>query len=97
MATTARLDQSFAESPGDGMRAVAEAQPSGDIVDDGLDRALRVSELLGDLLGIESLGDEPEHVDLALGQAVHGQASGREHLSLQLPDLVQQSTEQIGR
>jgi hypothetical protein len=70
------------------MRPVAQAEARRDVVDHGLDRALRVSELPGDLLRVEAFGHQAEHVDLALGESRHREAARREDLPLQLADLM---------
>lgn len=48
-----------------GVRAVLRAQLAGDIVDMGIDRAQRNDQPAGDLFVGETLGHQPEHVQLA--------------------------------
>ena len=45
--TQDRSDPAVPDRAGDGVRAVAEGQPGGEFLDDGLDRALGVGELAG--------------------------------------------------
>ena len=63
------------------MRAVAQLQARGDVVQHALDRPLAERELPRDLAGVETLGHQPEHVDLAVAQPREPQAARREDLA----------------
>src|ERR671935_497875 len=60
-------DQALAESVGDGLGAIAQVEPAGDIVDDVLDSTLGVEEPAADLSRVQPLGQQLEHLDLAVG------------------------------
>ena len=53
-----RSDEAGAQGVGDGVRAVAQLQPGGHVVQDVLDRPLRVGELVGDLARVQPVGEQ---------------------------------------
>src|SRR2546430_10000733 len=59
-----RSDQAFAEGVGHRVRAVAELEPVGHVVQDALDGPLGVAELVRDFLCGQSTRDEAEHLGL---------------------------------
>jgi hypothetical protein len=59
-----KLDQALTDRIGNGMRAVAQTEAAGDVVEDIGYRPLRVSELVRDLLRVQSVCRQPEHFDL---------------------------------
>jgi hypothetical protein len=63
-AAAKKLDQALTDRIGNGMRAVAQMEAAGDVVEDIGYRPLRVSELVRDLLRVQSVGRQPEHFDL---------------------------------
>src|SRR5919204_5108561 len=60
-------DQALAESVGDGLGAITEVESAGDVMDDVLDRALRVKEPTADLSRVQAFGQQLENLDLAVG------------------------------
>src|SRR5918996_3118950 len=71
-----KSDQAFADREGDGLRATARVELGDDVVEDVLDGALRVAELLGDLARRMAGGDQREHLLLAVGEAGRRRAGG---------------------
>src|SRR3954469_3213885 len=59
-------DQAFAYGEGHRLRTAARVELGHDVVQDVLDRALGVAELLGDLAGRMTGGDQREHLLLAV-------------------------------
>ena len=70
----ARRDQAGLVREDDGLDPVAQAQLGEHVADVGLHRRLAHDQLCGDLRVGHALGDQPEHLQLALGQPV--QAAG---------------------
>src|SRR5881397_1377479 len=62
------LDQALADRVRDGVRAVAQLEAGGEVVQDVLDRPLAVAEGQRDLTGVVAVGDELEHLGLARRQ-----------------------------
>ncbi len=60
-----------------------------------LDRPFAERQLPRDLAGVEAVGHQPEHLDLAVAQTREPQPAGREHLPLQPPHLPEQAGEQV--
>ena len=79
------------------MGAVAQLQSGGQVVQDVLDGALAVAELAGDFRGVVAVGDQPQYLRLAFGQAGKGQTTWSQHLALQPADLAQQTADQRWR
>src|SRR5215213_1431110 len=62
-------DQAFAHGMRDGLRTAAGVELGHDVVQDVLHRALGIAQLLRDLAGRVALGDQRQHLLLALRQA----------------------------
>src|SRR5215472_350208 len=90
-------DQALAQGVRDGVSAVAQVQPAGDVVDDVLHRPFGQEELAAHLGGVEPLGEQAQHAHLPVGQAREGEAARGQHLPLQAADLAQQAAQEIGR
>src|SRR5262245_62004934 len=91
----AMLDEALADGVRHRVGAVAELEARRDVVDDVLDRPLRVEEAVRDLGGVEAVGEQPDHGRLALRQPGEGQPARREDLALELAHLPQQAAEQV--
>jgi hypothetical protein len=61
--TTKKLDQPLADRVGNRVRAVAQMEAAGDVVEDVGHGPLRVGELVRDLLRVQSVGRQLEHFD----------------------------------
>src|SRR5207253_7776981 len=72
------LDQSLSQRVGDRLGAVTQVQAAGHVVDDVLDRALRVKEAAANFGGVQSVCEQLENLDLPVRQ--HGKRS-EEHTS----------------
>src|SRR3954470_22687392 len=72
--TNAVSDKTFAHRVRDGLRPAAGVELGHHVVQDVLDGPLRVAELEGHLARRMPLGDQREHLLLALGQAREGRA-----------------------
>jgi probable blue pigment (indigoidine) exporter len=92
-----RLDQSLAKRIGDGVGAVPELQTAGDVVEDVLDRALRVGQPPGDLLCVLAVGDKSQYLGLPVGQTGVGQSSRCQYLPLHPRHLTEQPSQQVRR
>ena len=82
---------------GDGVRAVAQLEAAGDVVDDVLDGPLGVEEVLAHLDRVEPVGEQPQDAHLAIGQTCERQPARMQHLALQPADLGQQAAEKVRR
>src|SRR5215207_9257397 len=67
--TNAGSDETFAHGVRDGLGTAAGVELGHHVMQDVLHGPLRVAQLLGDLTGGMALGDQREHLLLALGQA----------------------------
>ena len=67
--TSDELRSALAYGVGDRVRAVAQLEPRGEGLDRVLDGPLRVAELASDLAGRAAVGEQSEHLQLALGEA----------------------------
>src|SRR4051794_15187927 len=85
-------DQAFAHGVRDGLRAAAGVELGHDVVQDVLHGALGVAELLRDLARRMALGDQREHLLLALREARERRAA----VAAVGPDPAQEAAEQIG-
>src|SRR5215207_3874476 len=92
-----QLDEPLADRVRDGVRPVPQLQARRHVVDDVLDRSLRVEELLADFRRVEALGQQPQDLRLALAQPEERQPARRQHLALELADLAEQPPEQVRR
>src|SRR5918993_3651107 len=64
-----QVEQLLAHGVHDGLHAGVQLQLLQDVADVVLDGVLGDEELLGDLTVVEALGHQPEHLELALGEA----------------------------
>src|SRR5438067_12763479 len=84
------LDQALSQGVGHGVRPVAQVQPAGDIVDDVLHGPLGEEELVADLNGVETLGQQLQYLHLAVADPAEGQPARVQDLALETADLAHQ-------
>ncbi|TDO47022.1 putative blue pigment (indigoidine) exporter [Kribbella sp. VKM Ac-2571] len=92
-----RLDKSLAQCIGDGVGAVPELQAAGDVVEDVLDRPLRVGQLPGDLLRVHAVRDKSQYLSLPVGETGVGQSSRCHNVALHPRHLAEQPSQQVRR
>src|SRR5207245_6874818 len=68
-----------------------------DVVHDVLDGPLRIEQAAADLGRVLSVGEQLEHLDLAIGQDGETQTARVKDLALQPADLVEQAAEKVWR
>src|SRR5437870_8565063 len=89
------LDQSLSERVVDRLRAVAQVQSTGHVVDDVLDRALRVKEPAANFGGVQSVREQLENLDFPVRQHGKAQPARVQDLALESTDLVEQAAQQV--
>jgi hypothetical protein len=89
-------DEALADGVGHRVRAVAQLEAAGDVVEHAGHRAGRVGQPGRDLLGVQAVGGQPEHVHLTGGQAVEGEPARRQHLPVEPADLLEQPGQHVG-
>ena len=85
-----RSDQPFTQGVRDRVRPVPQLEPVRHVVQDALHRALRIAQLVGDLLRRKPGRDKPEHFGFPVAHAAQVQPARLEHLALQAGNPVQQ-------
>src|SRR6478735_8965730 len=83
-ARSGQVEELLAHGVHDGLHAGVELQLLQDVADVVLDRVLGDEQLLGDLTVVEPLGDEAQHLELAIGEP-----QGRALLALGLRHLLE--------
>lgn len=90
-------DQALAQCIGDGVGAVPELQAAGDVVEDVLDRPLRVGQLPGDLLRVHAVRDQSQYLGLPVRQTGVGQSARCQYVPLHPRHLAEQPSQQVRR
>src|SRR3984893_4154180 len=90
-------DETLAYRIRDRVRAVAQVQAAHHVVDRVFHGALGEEQLPPHLPGVHALGEQAQHLDLALRESGEGQATKRQHVPLKPPHLAQQAPQQVGR
>ena len=92
----ATSDQALPKRVRHGVGTIPELKPRRHVVQDVLDGALGVCELLGDLRGVTAIGHQSQDLDLTGGETCEREPPRSQHASLQGPDLGEQPAEQVG-
>src|SRR5256885_5348231 len=89
------LDQSLSQRVGDRLGAVTQVQSAGHVVDDVLDRALRIKEAATHFRGVQSVCQQLENLDLPVRQHSKAQPARVQDLALESTNLVEQAAQQV--
>src|SRR5438552_12594323 len=78
------------------MGPVPELEAGDDVLDDVLDRPFRVGKLVCDLGSVVTVCDEPQDLDLPVGEPRDPETARLQDLALKVPDLLEEPAQQVG-